>query len=77
MDSAERPQIYLVTPPDFELSSFPTRLAAVLDDLAEAGLATSASGACGLAAVLREDARAAVGIGPDARVLCFLSEGPG
>ena len=51
-------------------------VAAVLDDLAEAGLATSASGACGLAAVLREDARAAVGIGPDARVLCFLSEGP-
>jgi diaminopropionate ammonia-lyase len=51
-------------------------VAAVLDDLAEGGLATSASGACGLAAVLREDARAAVGIGPDARVLCFLSEGP-
>ncbi len=32
MDGTERPQIYLATPPDFELSSFPTRLAAVLDD---------------------------------------------
>ncbi len=32
MDGAERPQIYLATPPDFELSSFPNRLAAVLDD---------------------------------------------
>lgn len=51
-------------------------VAAVLDDLEEAGLATSASGACGLAAVLQDDARAALDIGPDARVLCFLSEGP-
>ena len=32
MDGAERPQIYLVTPPDFELSSFPSRLSEVLDD---------------------------------------------
>ncbi len=31
MDSAERPQIYLATPPDFELSGFPQRLASVLD----------------------------------------------
>lgn len=31
MDSHERPQIYLVTPPDFELSSFPKRLERVLD----------------------------------------------
>lgn len=32
MDGVERPQIYLVTPPDLELSSFPNRLAAILDD---------------------------------------------
>ncbi|NNE87231.1 MAG: pyridoxal-phosphate dependent enzyme [Silicimonas sp.] len=51
-------------------------VAAVLDDLGKAGLATSASGACGLAAVLHQNARAALDIGPDARVLCFLSEGP-
>lgn len=31
MDTSERPQIYLATPPDFELSSFPARLARVLD----------------------------------------------
>ncbi len=31
MESTDRPQIYLLTPPDFELSRFPDRLAAVLD----------------------------------------------
>ena len=31
MAEAERPQIYLLTPPDFELSSFPARLDEVLD----------------------------------------------
>ncbi|SIO21284.1 thiamine-phosphate pyrophosphorylase [Rhodovulum sp. ES.010] len=31
MAEIERPQIYLVTPPAFELSEFPDRLAAVLD----------------------------------------------
>lgn len=31
MESVERPQVYLLTPPDFELSRFPERLAAVLD----------------------------------------------
>lgn len=31
MADAERPQLYLVTPPDFALDSFPDRLAAVLD----------------------------------------------
>lgn len=31
MADAERPQIYLVTPPEFELMAFPTRLAEVLD----------------------------------------------
>jgi thiamine-phosphate pyrophosphorylase len=31
MSDTERPQIYLVTPPEFELDVFPDRLAAVLD----------------------------------------------
>ncbi|MBT8409550.1 MAG: thiamine phosphate synthase, partial [Alphaproteobacteria bacterium] len=31
MDTADRPQIYLLTPPEFELSSFPNRLARILD----------------------------------------------
>ena len=31
MSEAERPQIYLITPPDFDLETFPLRLAAVLD----------------------------------------------
>ncbi len=31
MDSADRPQIYLLTPPEFELSTFSDRLSAVLD----------------------------------------------
>lgn len=31
MDTADRPQIYLLTPPEFELSDFPARLAAVMD----------------------------------------------
>ena len=31
MDTPEQPQIYLITPPELELSSFPDRLAKVLD----------------------------------------------
>lgn len=31
MADAERPQLYLVTPPEFELSTFPDRLARVMD----------------------------------------------
>lgn len=31
MAESEQPQIYLITPPEFELSSFPGQLAAVLD----------------------------------------------
>lgn len=30
-DQSEQPQIYLITPPEFELSRFPAQLAAVLD----------------------------------------------
>ena len=42
--------------------------------LAQGGLATTASGGAGVAAVLREDVRDALHIGGDSRVLCFLSE---
>ena len=31
MDEPEQPQIYLISPPAFELASFPDRLAMVLD----------------------------------------------
>jgi thiamine-phosphate pyrophosphorylase len=33
MTDTERPQIYLITPPEFELDVFPDRLAAVLDGI--------------------------------------------
>jgi thiamine-phosphate pyrophosphorylase len=41
----EQPQIYLITPPEFELSQFPSQLAAVLDahDIACVRLALSSS----------------------------------
>ena len=38
MTTAERPQIYLLTPPEFELSAFPARLDEVLDSHAVACL---------------------------------------
>ncbi|SFR98677.1 pyridoxal-phosphate dependent enzyme [Yoonia litorea] len=47
---------------------------AQLPALAAAGFATTASGGAGIAAAMREDVRDALGIGPDARVLCILSE---
>ena len=31
MAETETPQIYLISPPDFDLSDFPARLASVLD----------------------------------------------
>ncbi|WP_420587203.1 pyridoxal-phosphate dependent enzyme [Ruegeria sp.] len=49
----------------------------VIDHLAAmdaAGIATTASGGAGVAAVMTPEVRSALGIGPDARVLCFLSE---
>ncbi|MCV6594664.1 MAG: pyridoxal-phosphate dependent enzyme [Silicimonas sp.] len=49
---------------------------ACLPALEAAGLATSPSGGAGLAAVLSEASREILGIGADARVLTFLSEGP-
>ena len=46
--------------------------------LADAGLATTPSGGAGLACLLAIDdaAKAEAGIGPDARILAYLSEGP-
>jgi diaminopropionate ammonia-lyase len=49
---------------------------AALPVLAAAGLETSASGGAGLAAALNPEVRAALAMPDDARVLCFLSEGP-
>ncbi|MCG7518525.1 pyridoxal-phosphate dependent enzyme [Ruegeria sp. Ofav3-42] len=45
-----------------------------LPAMANAGITTTASGGAGVAAVMNADVRAALGIGPDARVLCILSE---
>lgn len=47
---------------------------AQLPAMAAAGFATTASGGAGIAAAMREDVRDALGIGPDARLLCVLSE---
>lgn len=49
-------------------------VAAMLPAMAQAGLATTPSGGAGVALVLDQQARAAVGIGAKARVLCVLSE---
>ena len=49
-------------------------VSAMLPAMAQADLATTPSGGAGVAMVLTEQARAAVGTGPDAQVLCFLSE---
>jgi diaminopropionate ammonia-lyase len=43
--------------------------------MAEAGLEGSESGVAGVAGLLAADP-GMLGLGPDARVLCFLSEGP-
>ncbi|WP_170381333.1 pyridoxal-phosphate dependent enzyme [Ruegeria atlantica] len=45
-----------------------------LSAMASAGIATTASGGAGVAAVMNSDVRKALGIGPESRVLCFLSE---
>ena len=46
----------------------------LLPALAKSGLETTASGGAGIAAALRTDVREALGMGSDAKVLCFLSE---
>ncbi|WP_299668194.1 pyridoxal-phosphate dependent enzyme [uncultured Ruegeria sp.] len=51
-------------------------VAAQLPNMAEADLETSASGGAGIAAVLNDAARTGLGIGPDAKVLCMLTEQP-
>lgn len=45
-----------------------------LPAMAQAGLATTASGGAGIAATMRQDVRDAAGIVSEARVLCILSE---
>ena len=51
-------------------------VATQLPALAAAGFETSASGGAGVAAVLDDAARAAIGIGPQDKVLCILTEQP-
>ena len=46
----------------------------LLPKIAEAGLATTASGGAGIAAAMRADVHNALDIESDARILCFLSE---
>ena len=52
-----------------------TEAAETVQELAAHGLATTPSGAGGLAGARCGD-RTALALGPDSRVLCFLSEGP-
>ena len=47
-----------------------------LPQMAATDLATTASGGAGIAAVMQADVHAALQIGSDAKVLCFLSEVP-
>lgn len=47
-----------------------------LPQMADAGLATTASGGAGIAAAMHSQVRARLGINKDARILCFLSEVP-
>ena len=60
---------------DYFITLEDSDVAEKLPELARVGLATSASGGAGVAAVMRHDVRAALGVGSNARVLCFLSEG--
>lgn len=61
---------------DFFLTLTDDEVDAALPGLAEMGLETSPSGGAGVAAALRADVQAAVGMNDASRVLCFLSEGP-
>lgn len=61
---------------DLFLTLDDSEVAAQLPAMAEAGLDTSASGGAGIAAVMNAEVRQALGIGPEARVLCMLTEQP-
>ena len=61
---------------DLFLTLSDAQVEAQLGALRDAGFATTASGGAGVAAVLDPQARAAVGLGPEARILTFLSEMP-
>lgn len=45
-----------------------------LPAMADVGIATTASGGAGVAAAMNADVRKGLGIGPNARVLCIVSE---
>ncbi len=51
-------------------------VAALLPEMTQAGMETSASGGAGIAGAMHDDVRVAVGLDAEAVVLCFLSEGP-
>ncbi len=61
---------------DLFLTVSDAQVEAQLGALAAAGFATTASGGAGVAALLDPEVRDAIGIGPEARVLTFLSEMP-
>lgn len=61
---------------DFFLTVSDKEVTDCLPDLAQAGIATTASGGAGVSAVMSEAARTELGITEDACVLCFLSEAP-
>lgn len=61
---------------DFFLTLTDEEVESQLPTLAGMGMETSPSGGAGLVAALRSDVQGALGVGGDARVLCFISEGP-
>jgi diaminopropionate ammonia-lyase len=68
---------YLAREADFFTTISDEEATATVALLARHGLATTASGAAGIAAVHHADAKpGTLKLGPQARVLCYLSEGP-
>lgn len=61
---------------DLFLTMDDEEVAEKLPVMAEVGLETTASGGAGIAAVMNDAARQAMGIGPQAKVLCILTEQP-
>ena len=61
---------------DYFVTLSDAEVCAELPVMADAGLATSASGGAGIAAAMNDRLRQSLGLGEDARVLCFLSEIP-
>ncbi|MGX1499788.1 diaminopropionate ammonia-lyase [Labrenzia sp. MBR-25] len=68
---------YLVREADFFVTISDGEAAETVEWLGENGIATTPSGAAGIAAVRHAAGEgSALGLGPEARVLCYLSEGP-